>query len=239
MELIQGYEDMKSLIAEYGFMPFFSNDIEGFSIEDHTPDDLWFADDREDPWEWKGPVVREGQFVYGKFFHGKMGFISKELFAEFANYRRRSLTLSAMEKTVYDTVVMNESLLTKEIRALCGYHRRRKEHSSPIESVVERMVKVRKTKAPDAREGFDTVMTRLQMSTWVVIADFEYNVDKRGNAYGWGLARYSTPEVLYGRELLDACAAHSAEESRTKLFEHLSKVLPHASERQITYFVDL
>ena len=31
-----------------------------------------------------------------------------------------------------------------------------------------------------------------------MIADFEYNIDRHGNPYGWGVARYTTPEALYG-----------------------------------------
>ena len=36
------------------------------------------------------------------------------------------------------------------------------------------------------------------MGMRVVIADFEYNIDRHGRPYGWGVARYTVPERLYG-----------------------------------------
>ena len=36
------------------------------------------------------------------------------------------------------------------------------------------------------------------MEKRLVIADFEYSIDRHDNRYGWGIARYTTPETLYG-----------------------------------------
>ena len=44
-------------------------------------------------------------------------------------------------------------------------------------------------------------MARLQMAGYVVIADFEYKYDCQGNRHGWGVARYTTPEALYGSDI--------------------------------------
>jgi len=46
-----------------------SNEIPGFSIEELCPPELWFADDVDGPWEWKGPVARSGKCLYGKLFN--------------------------------------------------------------------------------------------------------------------------------------------------------------------------
>ena len=43
-------------VEQYGFLPFFRNEIHGFSIEELCPPELWFADDVDGPWEWKGPL---------------------------------------------------------------------------------------------------------------------------------------------------------------------------------------
>ena len=48
-------------VRRLGFLPFFKNEIPGFSIAEHTPPELWFSDEREGPWEWKGPVARTGE----------------------------------------------------------------------------------------------------------------------------------------------------------------------------------
>ena len=79
-------EDVFNLVQEIGFLPFFENRISGFSIEEMTPASLWFTD-VPGPWEWKGGIIRRG-CAYGKFFRGKAGFISREWYTDFANYRR-------------------------------------------------------------------------------------------------------------------------------------------------------
>ena len=48
-------------------LPFFANSVEGFSVEEHIDRRLWFTG-QEGPWEWKGPLIREYGFAYGKFF---------------------------------------------------------------------------------------------------------------------------------------------------------------------------
>ena len=47
-------EDLERLVEEVGFLPFFAGDIEGFSVEECCPPELWFAGDVDGPWEWKG-----------------------------------------------------------------------------------------------------------------------------------------------------------------------------------------
>lgn len=45
--------------------------------------------------------------------------------------------------------------------------------------------------------AFDSLIAGLEMGTYVCIADFEYLISKKGEPYGWGLARYCTPEAMY------------------------------------------
>lgn len=78
MEQIFNEENLISVIKKYGFLPLFKNEIQGFSVEEHTPSSLWFQDDVDGPWEWKGPIASSGQCVYGKFFNKKSGFVSLE-----------------------------------------------------------------------------------------------------------------------------------------------------------------
>ena len=49
--------------------------------------------------------------------------------------------------------------------------------------------------------GFETCITRLQMQSYVCIADFVYMQDKYGRPYGWGVAEYATLEELLGTTL--------------------------------------
>ena len=76
-------------INEIGFLPFFKNEIEGFSVEEHTSNLYWWTGNKEqDSWEWRELIARSGEVAYGKFFHKKAGFISKKWFPYFAYYRR-------------------------------------------------------------------------------------------------------------------------------------------------------
>lgn len=48
----------------------------------------WFAEDRDGPWEWKGPAAQTKRCVYGKLFRKKAGFVSREWLPELVNFRR-------------------------------------------------------------------------------------------------------------------------------------------------------
>ena len=82
-------------VEQYGFLPFFRNEIHGFSIEELCPPELWFADDVDGPWEWKGPAARSGKCLYGKLFNKKAGFVSREWIPDFANFRRDGYDFAA------------------------------------------------------------------------------------------------------------------------------------------------
>lgn len=71
--VINSKSDLIAAINEYGFLPFFENTIDGFSIEEHiTPDCWWHSATGEwSAWEWKGPVIQETGCAYGKFFEKK------------------------------------------------------------------------------------------------------------------------------------------------------------------------
>ena len=82
-------EDLYKLVADIGFMPLFANSILGFSVEERvTADQWWTGDALSDPWEWRQIASKNQDIAYGKFFDRKAGFVSKEWFPVFANYRR-------------------------------------------------------------------------------------------------------------------------------------------------------
>lgn len=218
---LRSADDIIQLVQEVGFLPFFTHDIKGFSIEENCPPELWFSDDVDGPWEWKGPIARSGKCVYGKFFNGKAGYVSLEWFPDFANYRRDGYDFDARyddglasykDKGVYDTIEANGALLSKELKNLCNYRK-------------------------GGNKGFDTVITRLQMQTYVNIADFVYMQDKFGRTYGWGVAKYSMPEELFGYETVTSAYKREPQESKRRMIAHLSQVLPDASESQILKLV--
>ena len=215
--MLRSPDELISLVEEIGFLPFFVNKIPGFSIEECCPPELWFAEDKDGPWEWKGPAARSGKCLYGKLFGGKAGYISKAWIPDFLNLRRDGYDFDARfddglasfrEKTLYDTVAEHGSLLSKDLKELCNYRK-------------------------DGNKGFDTLITRLQMQTYLCIGDFVYMKDKTGKPYGWGVAKYTTPEALFGYEFVTAAYKRDPKESGEKIFAHLQKILPHAEEKAL------
>ena len=85
--LLESPTDVEERCLELGFLPFFRCGIPGFSIEEMVAREYWFTDE-EGAWEWKGPIIRDGQCAYGKFFNRKAGFVSRAWLPDWANYRR-------------------------------------------------------------------------------------------------------------------------------------------------------
>lgn len=245
MTQINNERDLEKLALKMGFLLFFKNGIREFSVEEFTPSHLWFSDEDEGPWEWKGPVLRNGNCAYGKLFRKKAGFVSMEWFPELVNYRRSLYQYKLgkdssenKERLIYDTIVEHESLLSKEIKALCGYKKKAVRKSvNPFDTWEPPIVKAMQDNDKSKKEGFDTIITRLQMGTWLVVADFEYLYNKQGEAYGWGIARYTTPEALFGKNIIRVCGQRSPEESLQRLTEHLTQLLPQATHTQIRQMI--
>lgn len=93
-------DNLVERVEKYGFIPFFRNKIAGFSIQEMADPSLWFADDADGPWEWKGPAIRTGRVAYGKFFRAKAGYISLSWLPYFISYRREKYPLSAVSDEV-------------------------------------------------------------------------------------------------------------------------------------------
>lgn len=210
-------EELLALVEEFGFLPFFKSGIDGFSLEDYCVPERWFVDGVDGPWEWKGPLAKSGKCVYGKFFGGKAGFISLAWLPDFVNYRRDGYDFDARyedglasrkDKELYDTVAESGIILSKQLKDRCNYRK-------------------------GGNKGFDTIITRLQMQSYLCVADFVYLQDKFGKPYGWGVAQYTTPEELFGYDLVTSAYTRDPQESKEKIIEHLKKLLPHAEEKQI------
>ena len=214
---ITSREALEGLVWNLGFLPFFQNSIPGFSVEERTPPSLWFSDQEDGPWEWKGPVIRRIGCAYGKFFQNKAAFISRTWFPDFANWRRDGYDFDARyddglaksaDKYVFDLLDGQESLLSKELKRLGGFGKK-------------------------GRKGYDAIITRLQMQGYVTTTDFEYQLDKNGMAYGWGVARYATPERYFGAAFTDTVYSREPEESKARILAHLAAKLPDVPEREI------
>jgi hypothetical protein len=206
-------------IQQVGFLPLLYSGIRGFSAEEIVDDDCRYVVMPDGGWDWplwkwKGPIVTDGNCVYGKFFAGKAGFISREWWPDFCNYRRSVHPVPAegtIEEAILSTLREQGSLITRELRTACGFS------------------------GPKMRSRFDSYITRLQMGCHIVTEDFVYPLDRHNREYGWGWSLLTTPEALYGR---DSCQCQrSPAESYAKVLSKLRSVVPQASEKELEKLV--
>ncbi|MCR5445698.1 MAG: hypothetical protein K6E96_08515 [Bacteroidales bacterium] len=215
---IHNCSELMEAIQQIGLVPLLDSGIPGFSADELVaPECRYVVTDEgwEWPlWDWKGPLVTEGGFAYGKFFGGKAGFVTMEWWPDLCNWRRHCHPMpdeDSIEGVILEVLQLNGSMITRDLRSACGFD------------------------GPKMRSRFDSYITRLQMACRVVTEDFVYPTDRHGNRYGWGWALLNTPERLFGRE---ACACdRTPEESRQRIFEQLRSFIPHASEKQLAKLI--
>lgn len=211
--------ELTEFIDQIGFLPLLKTGIEGWSAQEHAgpecgyqtlPDGGW-----EWPlWEWKGSAIQESGCAYGKFLLGKAGFISKEWWPDFCNWRRSRYPKpdeNSIEAMILETLQEHGSLIVRKLRAACGFN----------ESAM--------------RGKFNTYLTHLETGCHIVTEDFVYPLDKKGNRYGWGWALLTTPERLFGHE---AChPQRTPEESYQRMSEHFHKLFPDSDESLWDYIL--
>ena len=150
---IRNAMELKALVQQMGFLPFFACSVPNFSIEEFTPSRYWFTENVDDPWEWRMEVARRGMVAYGKLFSKKAGLVSREWYPDLANYRRNGYDFdsryeeglaSYREKCVMDVLLREGPTLSKDLKRMSSF-------------------------GSDGLKGFDTVMTNLQMQTYVTV----------------------------------------------------------------------
>ena len=212
---IHNATELMGYIQEVGFLPLLYSGIPGYSADEAVDPDCRYVllDDGSwdwPLWDWKGPIVTESDCVYGKFFNKKAGFVSRAWWPDLYNWRRHTHPApspGSVEETILLTLREHGSLITRDLRRLCGFTE------------------------PKMRSRFDGYVTRLQMACRVVTEDFVYPRGKHGKEYGWGWALLTTPEQLLGKE---ACLCdRTPEESFERIFNHLKRILPRANEQQL------
>ena len=117
-------EAMCDAIRSAGIIPFFRGPVPGFSIEELTPPEHWFASSDElGPWDWKIAAVQSGDIAYGKFLcGGKAAFATVEWYALLRNWR---LSLPEFEPdagglSVLELAAKQGSVSSADIRHLLG-----------------------------------------------------------------------------------------------------------------------
>ena len=212
-------EELISLVHTIGFLPLFSNDIPGFSVEERVPAYVWWTgDEATDPWEWRMILARDPDIAYGKFFNKAAGFVSKSFFPTFSNYRRNGYDFDALfedelasyrAKKIMDVFDPDDENVGKELMSY----------------------EVKELAAVD--KNFQGTLTDLQMQTYLILSDFRQRKNKKGQTYGWHIAAVETPETKWGREFVTSAYKEDPMESWNRIEERVREHLPSATDETI------
>ena len=211
-------DEVIAFVRKVGFLPLFSVGIPGFSMEEHVPSFDWWTDDpKRDPWIWRMIIAENKDIAYGKLFDRKAGFVSKEWFPTFANYRRDGYDyeglyedgkMKSRAKQILDTLRLDDNAVGLEM--MSGQLR----------------------KMSGVAKGFDNILIDLQMQTFLQISRFRQKRNKRGEAYGWHLPSFMTPETKWGYDFVNSVDEKPVE-SREKIVDRIMKYYPAAEEKTI------
>lgn len=215
---ISSSKELTDVVNEIGFLPLFQNEIPGFSVVEMAGSDyLWTGDEILDPWQWRVILAREGNVSFGKMFAKKAGFISREWYPSFANYRRDGYDFdsryedglaSHMDKDILSLIEEGKELSSFELKAqICGKSKK--------------------------GTGFDTALLRLQMQTYLTITDYRRKRTKQGEEYGWAAAVFATPETIFGADFVQSEYKLEPMESKAKIMERLARITPNAGQKEM------
>lgn len=216
--LIHNCDELIEYVNRVGFLPLFSNDIEGFSAEEHADARYWWTGNTErDPWEWREQAAQSGKVAYGKFFRGRAGFISLEWLPVFANFRRDGYDFDSLyeeglakgrAKAIMELFDRQERLYSYEIKSLAGFGK-------------------------GGLKNFSGMITDLQMQLYLVITDFRRRRNKRGEEYGMPVAGLQTPESVWGYELLSSNYGEEPERSAERIVSRMRELYPGADDKTV------
>ncbi len=227
-------DELVDVINDIGFLPLFSNGVEGFSVEEMTYSDCWWCGDEEiDPWEWRAIIAREEDIAYGKFFNKKAGFISKKWLPYFANYRRDGYDFDAAYedgKAAYREKLIMDLFLpdNKEI-----YEVNVDSIEEDFKELISHEVKKNAGFGKGGEKNFDGTIANLMMGMYLMVNDFRRKVNKRGEEYGWALAVYTMPEYIWGYDYVTSEYSKKPEESFDKLVDNVKKHFKDADIKEI------
>lgn len=215
---IHASDGLLEVIEKVGFLPLFSNDVPGFSVENMTDPSCWWCGDPEtDPWEWRSILARTGKVAYGKFFNNKAGYVSKKWFPDFANYRRDGYDFDSRyedgkagrrEKLIMDLFWPKEGELWD---------------ATDDVSLYSNEVKEKAGFGKGGEKGFEGTCAKLQMSAYLTVKDFRPRLNKKGEPFGWSVAIYTLPEYLWGYKFVTKSYKDQPEDSHNKIVRQIMK----------------
>lgn len=210
-------DEMESYINQVGFLPLFRNEIDDFSVEEVTASESWWTGDDSDPWVWREIIARRGNIAYGKLFHNKAGFISKEWLPYFANYRRDGYDFDSLyedgkaeyrAKKIMDLFELKNEYYSFELKKLAGFGK-------------------------GGEKNFAGVLTKLQMQTYLINVDFRQRINKKGMKYGMPAAIMKRPEDIWGYDFVTSAYDEEPEMSAKRIVDRVKELCIDATDEEI------
>ncbi|MCR5283314.1 MAG: hypothetical protein K6E18_08080 [Lachnospiraceae bacterium] len=229
---IRTWKELVSWVNEVGFLPLFSNEVEGFSAEEHVAADAWWTGDREeDPWEWREIIAAGREVAYGKFFGQKAGFISLAYLPYFANFRRIGYDFDAR---------WEDGLASRREKKIMDLLTQRDEDGEMIfsdEQILSTELKKKAGFGKGGEKNFPGTITALQMQTYLVITAFQKRVNKRGEEYGMPVSILQPPEAVWGYEAVTAAYSEDPVLSWQRIIDRIRQQFPKAKESDIVKLI--
>jgi hypothetical protein len=222
---IRSPEALTEYVQAVGFLPFFANEVPGFSVEERTAAAAWWTGDRaSDPWAWREIIAEAHEVAYGKFFDGRAGFISREWLPVFANARRNGWDFDGK---------WQDGRASRRERAIMECFMDVESPEEPVfnkAAILSTELKKRAGFGKDGEKNFPGILTALQMQLYLVIGGFRRRTNKKGDAYGMAVSVLMTPESIWGYEALSSAYGEPPSDSWAHIIEHLRKRWPDAGE---------
>jgi len=216
---IKSAVELSEFIQRVGFLPLFKNAVPGFSVEELTAADSWWAgNDVEDPWSWREVIASEHRIAYGKLYNNRAGFVSREWYPYLAAYRRDGYDFdsryedgkaSFRAKKVMDILELyKEGMLSNDIKTAAGFGK-------------------------GGEKGYEGIISSLQMQTYITVTDFRRRVNKKHEEYGWPVAVYALSENLFGEEHVRSSYRLTTAENKEHIIKQIMKYFSSATIEEI------
>ena len=223
LPMVRSKRELCELIEEIGFLPYFSNEMRGFSVMDVTRGMQWWSDIPElDPWDWRVQISGERKIAYGKLFRGKAGFISPKWYPVFANFRRQGYDFESRYE---------EGLASYKSKQIMRHF------ENADTELASNELKQAAGFSKDGLKGFEGAITALQMQTYLTVSGFRQRRNKLGEPYGWHVGYFSTPEAVFGEDAVTACYGEEPEVSRDRIVGRMAEYVHAVSDAEIRKFI--
>ena len=225
---LRSADELTAYVQSIGFLPFFANEVPGFSVEEITASNAWWTGNRStDPWEWREAIAAEHIVAYGKFFDGRAGFISTEWLPYFVNARRLGWDFDSK---------WQDGRASLRDKAIMGHFMNVESEDDPefydaaiLSTELKRMAGFGK----DGAKNYPGILTGLQMQLYLVIGGFRRRRNKRGEEFGMPVSLITAPERIWGYKTMSGAYSEEPAESWQRIYDHMRELFPRVDESDI------